>query len=62
MAIDKARELLSMQAGFGGLHNANSARLALAEVSREHGQTAVDALICYCGHRTAVRVCAGDTI
>lgn len=45
MTIDRARELLQVQAGFGGFYNANSAKLILAEVTREHGQTAVDALI-----------------
>jgi hypothetical protein len=49
MTIDKARELLNVQTGFGGFYNANSAKLILAEVSREHGQAAVDALIRECG-------------
>jgi hypothetical protein len=37
--------LLRVQADFGGFYNANSAKLILAEVSREHGQAAVDRLI-----------------
>lgn len=45
MTLDKAREMLEVQAGFGGFYNANSAKLILAEVSREHGQAAVDRLI-----------------
>ena len=45
MTLDKARELLTVQAGFGGFYNANSAKLILSEVSREHGQAAVDQLI-----------------
>ncbi len=45
MTLDKAKELLKVQAGFGGFYNANSAKLILAEVSREHGQAAVDRLI-----------------
>ena len=45
MTLDKARELLKVQAGFGGFYNRNAARLILAEVSREHGQGAVDGLI-----------------
>jgi hypothetical protein len=45
MTLTKARELLKVQADFGGFYNANSAKLILAEVSREHGQAAVDALI-----------------
>lgn len=45
MTIDKARELLLVQTGFGGFYNANAAKLILAEVTREHGQSAVDALI-----------------
>jgi hypothetical protein len=45
MTIDKARELLRVQVDLAGGYNRNSARLILAEVQREHGQTAVDALI-----------------
>ena len=45
MTLDKARQLLKVQAGFGGFYNANGAKLILAEVSREHGQEAVDQLI-----------------
>ncbi|MDH4189674.1 MAG: hypothetical protein OEW21_05675 [Betaproteobacteria bacterium] len=45
MTLDKARSLLKTQADFGGFYNANGAKLILAEVSREHGQAAVDALI-----------------
>jgi hypothetical protein len=45
MTLDKARELLRAQADFGGFYNAHGAKLILAEVNREHGQAAVDALI-----------------
>jgi len=45
MTLDKARELLKAQADFGGFYNAHGAKLILAEVNREHGQAAVDALI-----------------
>lgn len=45
MTLEKARELLKVQADFGGFYNANSAKLILAEVFREHGQAAVDRLI-----------------
>ena len=45
MTLDKAKELLRVQADFGGFYNANSAKLILAEVSREHGQAAVDRLV-----------------
>jgi hypothetical protein len=45
VTLDRARELLKVQAGFGGSYNANGARLILAEVGREHGQGAVDGLI-----------------
>lgn len=45
MTLDKARELLKVQADFGGFYNGNSAKLILSEVSREHGQAAVDRLI-----------------
>ena len=45
MTLQKARQLLEVQAGFGGAYNRNGARLILAEVAREHGQEAADTLI-----------------
>jgi hypothetical protein len=45
MTLEKARELLAVQANMGGGYNRNAARLILAEVQREHGQAAVDSLI-----------------
>jgi hypothetical protein len=45
VTLDRARELLRVQADFGGFYNSNSAKLILSEVSREHGQAAVDLLI-----------------
>jgi hypothetical protein len=45
MTLEKARELLSVQANMGGGYNRNGAKLILAEVQREHGQVAVDQLI-----------------
>jgi len=45
MTLEKARELLAVQASMGGGYNRNGARLILAEVQREHGQAAVDNLI-----------------
>ena len=45
MTLEKARELIKVQADMGGGYNRNGARLILAEVQREHGQQAVDALI-----------------
>jgi len=45
MTLDRARQLLKVQADFGGFYNANSAKLILSEVQREHGQIAVDGLI-----------------
>jgi hypothetical protein len=45
MTLDKARQLLAAQAGFGGGYNRNGAKLVIAEVIREHGQEAADALI-----------------
>ncbi|HQU15263.1 MAG: hypothetical protein B7Z66_09080 [Chromatiales bacterium 21-64-14] len=45
MTLEKARELLSLQASMGSGYNRNAARLILAEVQREHGQGAVDDLI-----------------
>jgi len=45
MTLDKARELLEKQAQVAGGYTRNGARLILAEVQKEHGQTAVDRLI-----------------
>jgi hypothetical protein len=45
MTLEKARQLLEVQAGFGGGYNRNGAKLILADVLREHGQAAVDTLI-----------------
>ncbi len=45
MTIDKARELLEVQVKFGGYYNRNSTRMILADVQREHGIPAADALI-----------------
>jgi hypothetical protein len=45
MKLEKARELLAVQAQMGGGYNRNAARLILAEVQREHGQAAVDGFI-----------------
>lgn len=45
MTLEKAKQLLKVQADFGGFYNANGAKLILAEVQREHGQPAVDRLI-----------------
>lgn len=45
MTLDKARQLIKVQADFGGSYNRHSARLILTEVAKEHGQKAVDQLI-----------------
>ena len=45
MTLEKARELLGTQVNFGGGYNRQGARLILADVAREHGQAAADALI-----------------
>jgi hypothetical protein len=45
MTADRARQLLKVQADFGGFYNANSAKLILSEVQKEHGQMIVDQLI-----------------
>lgn len=45
MTLEKARQLLATQAGFGGGYNRHGARLILAEVEREHGSAAVVELI-----------------
>ncbi len=45
MTLEKARELLAVQASMGGGYNRNAARLILAEVKLDHGQGSVDAFI-----------------
>lgn len=45
MTLERAKQLLQVQAGFGGPYNANSAKLTLSEVMREHGQDAVNGLV-----------------
>ena len=45
MTLEKARELLSVQAAMGGGYNRNGAKLLLAEVQREHGHSTVDGFI-----------------
>ena len=45
MTLERARQLLKVQADFAGFYNGSSARLILSEVMSEHGQAAVDALI-----------------
>ncbi len=48
MTLDKANELLKVQADLGGGYNLNAAKLILKEVQKEHGQQAVDQLIKHC--------------
>ncbi|MDH5534483.1 MAG: hypothetical protein OEZ08_02775, partial [Betaproteobacteria bacterium] len=43
-----AREVLKVQADFRGFYNANSDKLILSEVMREHDQQTVDPLIREC--------------
>lgn len=45
MTLEKARQLLKVHADFGGYYNAHGAKLILAEVKREYGEAAADALI-----------------
>ncbi|MBU0594781.1 MAG: hypothetical protein KKH74_13730 [Gammaproteobacteria bacterium] len=45
MTPDRARQLLAIQVNFGSGYNANSAKLVLSEVQKEHGQAVVDQLI-----------------
>jgi hypothetical protein len=45
VTLEKARQLLKVHADFGGYYNAHGAKLVLAEVTREHGQAAADALV-----------------
>jgi hypothetical protein len=45
MANQRAGELIQAQLQFGGGYNRNAVRLIPAEVRREHGHSATDALI-----------------
>ena len=45
MTLERARELLTKQAAFGGGYQRHGARLVLADVARLHGQAAADTLI-----------------
>jgi len=45
MTLERAKQLLKVQADFGGFYNANSSKLILSAVMREHGQEAVDRMI-----------------
>ncbi len=45
MTFEKARELLKVQASFGGGYQRNATQLILAEVQKDHGQQAVDQFI-----------------
>lgn len=45
MTLDRSRQPVQGQAGFGVFANGNAVRLSLAEVARGHGQEAVDRLI-----------------
>lgn len=47
MTLDRARQLLKVQADFGGFHNANSTKLVLSVVQKEHGQAA-DGVAVFC--------------
>ena len=60
MTLDKARELIQVQLGFGGGYNRNAVRLILGEVQREHGQAAVDQLIRELGLEQAFELAPGS--
>lgn len=45
MTLERARELIEIQIGFGSGYNRNAAKLILAEVQKHHGQAGVDQLI-----------------
>ncbi len=45
MTLERARELITIQTGIGGGYNRNATKLILAEIYKEHGQSAVDQLI-----------------
>jgi len=60
VTLEKARELLAVQAGLASGYNRNSAKLILLEVQREHGQDAVDRLIRELGLEGAFGFHAGE--
>ena len=62
MTIDKARQLLKVQVDFGGYYNRNSARMILADVQREHGVPAADALIREFDLETVFGIKPGETL
>jgi hypothetical protein len=45
MTLNKAREIILQQIGFGSGYNRHAVRLLLGEVQREHGLQAGDQLI-----------------
>ena len=45
MTLERARELIQQQLQFNSGYNRHAVRMILGEVSREHGQAAVDRLI-----------------
>ncbi len=60
MTLDKAREMLKVQVDFGGSYNRHSAKLILAEVTREHGKKAADDLIVELKLNTVFDFVAGE--
>jgi len=45
MTLDRAREIIADQLGFGSGYNRNAVRLLLGEVQRLHGGAVADGLI-----------------
>ena len=45
MTLNRARELIEIQATIGGGYNRNATKLILAEIQKEYGQASVDLLI-----------------
>jgi hypothetical protein len=45
MTLEKARELLEVQANFSGAYNRNTCHLILTEIYTDQGQHSCDALI-----------------
>lgn len=45
MTLDRARELIEIQAAIAGGYNRNATKLILAEIQKQYGQSAVDQLI-----------------
>lgn len=60
MTLERARELIHIQLGFGGGYNRNAVPLILGEVQHEHGCAAVDGLIAELGLEQRIGLAPGS--